>query len=154
MGWCHCGLLSQGKTRPFSHSDLVQPVCPGTEDAIYDNYAMRKFTGIDFMIEPVPDETTLCNFHHLLEAHGLNNLFFDAINRVMVQTGYMMKGGTIVDAIIIHAPSSMKNAEEARDPEMYQTKKGNEWKFGMKCHIGLDAGSGLVHTITVTAAKT
>lgn len=125
----------------------------GVEDAIYDSYAMRKFTGIDFMTEAVPDETTLYNFRHLLEAHGLNKLFFDAINRVMVQTGHMMKGGTIVDATIINAPSSTKNADKARDPEMHQTKKGNERKFGMKCHIGVDAGSGLVHTITVTAAN-
>ena len=126
---------------------------PATEDAIYDSYAMRKFTGIDFMTETVPDETTLCKFRHLLETNGLNKLFFDAINRVMVQTGHMMKGGTIVDATIINAPSSTKNAEKKRDSEMHQTKKGNEWKFGMKCHIGVDAGSGLVHTITVTAAN-
>ena len=126
---------------------------PATEDAIYDSYAMRKFTGINFMTETVPDETTLCKFRHLLEANGLNKLFFDAINRVMVQTGHMMKGGTIVDATIINAPSSTKNADKARDPEMRQTKKGNEWRFGMKCHIGVDAGSGLVHTITVTAAN-
>ena len=124
-----------------------------TEDAIYDSYAMRTFTGINFMTEAVPDETTLCNFRHLLEKHGLNKLFFDAINHVMVQTGHMMKGGTIVDATIINAPSSTKNAQKARDPEMHQTKKGNEWRFGMKCHIGVDAGSGLVHTITVTAAN-
>ena len=127
---------------------------PATEDAIYDSYAMRKFTGIDFMTEAVPDETTLCKFRHLLEENGLNKLLFDAINRVMVQTGHMMKGGTIVDATIINAPSSTKNAEKKRDPEMHQTKKGNEWKFGMKCHIGVDAGSGLVHTMTVTAANT
>ena len=126
---------------------------PATEDAIYDSYAMRKFTGIDFMTEAVPDETTLCKFRHLLEANGLNKLFFDAINRCLVQTGHMMKGGTIVDATIINAPSSTKNAEKARDPEMHQTMKGNEWRFGMKCHIGVDAGSGLVHTITVTAAN-
>lgn len=126
---------------------------PATEDSIYDSYAMRKFTGIDFLKESVPDETTLCKFRHLLEANGLNKLFFEAINRVMVQTGHMMKGGTIVDATIINAPSSTKNAEKARDPEMHQTKKGNEWKFGMKCHIGVDAGSGLVHTIRVTAAN-
>ena len=126
---------------------------PATEDAIYDSYAMRKFTGIDFMTETVPDETTLCKFRHLLETNGLNKLFFDAINRVMVQTGHMMKGGTIVDATIINAPSSTKNAVKKRDSEMHQTKKGNEWKFGMKCHIGVDAGSGLVHTITVTAAN-
>lgn len=103
--------------------------------------------------EYVPDETTLCKFRHLLEANGLNKLFFDAINRVMVATGHMMKGGTIVDATIINAPGSTKNAEKQRDPEMHQTKKGNEWRFGMKCHIGVDAGSGLVHTMTVTAAN-
>lgn len=126
---------------------------PATEDAIYDSYAMRKFTEIDFMTEAVPDETTLCKFRHLLEKNELNKLFFGAINRVMVQTGHMMKGGTIVDATIINAPSSTKNAQKARDPEMHQTKKGNEWRFGMKCHIGVDAGSGLVHTMTVTAAN-
>lgn len=101
---------------------------PATEDAIYDSYAMRKFAGIDFMTENVPDETTLCRFRHLLEENGLNKLFFDAINRVMVATGHMMKGGTIVDATIINAPSSTKNAEKSRDPEMHQTKKGNEWR--------------------------
>ncbi len=126
---------------------------PATEDAIYDSYAMRKFTEIDFMTEAVPDETTLCKFRHLLEKNDLNKLFFDAINRVMVQTGHMMKGGTIVDATIINAPSSTKNAQKARDPEMHQTKKGNEWRFGMKCYIGVDAGSGPVHTMTVTAAN-
>ena len=109
---------------------------PATEDAIYDSYAMRKFTGIDFMTEAVPDETTLCKFRHLLEENGLNKLFFDAINRVMVQAGHMMKGGTIVDATIINAPSSTKNAQKARDSEMHQTKKGNEWRFGMKCQFG------------------
>jgi len=126
---------------------------PGTEDAIYDSYAMRRFTGIDFMTESVPDETTLCKFRHLLEEHGLNKLFFNAINRVMVASGHMMKGGTIVDATIIDAPSSTKNAEKTRDPEMHQTKKGNEWRFGMKCHVGVDAGTGYVHTIEVTAAN-
>ena len=126
---------------------------PATADAIYDSYAMRKFTEIDFMTEAVPDETTLCKFRHLLEKNERNKLFFGAINRVMVQTGHMMKGGTIVDATIVNAPSSTKNAQKARDPEMHQTKKGNEWRFGMKCHIGVDAGSGLVHTMTVTAAN-
>ena len=126
---------------------------PATEDAIYDSYAMRKFTGIDFMKDTVPDETTLCKFRHLLEANGLNKLFFDAITRVMVKTGHIMKGGSIVDATIIDAPSSTKNADKARDPEMHQTRKGNEWRFGMKCHAGVDAGSGLVHTITVTPAN-
>lgn len=125
---------------------------PGVEDAIYDSYAMRKFTGIDFMSESVPDETTLCKFRHLLEEHGLNQLFFEAINHVMVETGHIMKGGTIVDATIIDAPSSTKNKEKKRDPEMHSTKKGNQWRFGMKCHVGVDAGSGYVHTIEVTPA--
>ena len=126
---------------------------PGTEDAIYDSYAMRKFTGIDFMSDSVPDETTLCNFRHLLEEHGLNKLFFDAINQVMEETGHIMKGGTIVDATIIDAPSSTKNAEKKRDPEMHATKKGGQWRFGMKCHAGVDAGTGYVHTIEVTPAN-
>ena len=101
----------------------------------------------------VPDETTLCNFRHLLEKHELNKLFFEAINRAMEQTGHIMKGGTIVDATIIDAPSSTKNAEKKRDPEMHSTKKGNQWRFGMKCHIGVDAGSRLVHTIVTTPAN-
>ena len=126
---------------------------PATEDAVYDSYAMRKFTGIDFMKESVPDETTLCKFRHLLEVNGLNKLFFEAINRVMVQSGHMMKDRTIVDATIIDAPSSAKNAEKARDPEMHQTRKGNVWCFSMKCHVDVDAGSELVHTITVTSAN-
>ena len=126
---------------------------PATEDTVYDSYAMRKFTGIDFLKESVPDETTLCKFRHLLEVNGLNKLFFEAINRVMVQSGHMMKGGTIVDATIIDAPSSTKNVEKARDPEMHQIRKGNEWRFGMKCHVGVDAGSGSVHTVTVTSAN-
>ncbi|HBN83890.1 MAG TPA: IS5/IS1182 family transposase, partial [Clostridiales bacterium] len=109
--------------------------------------------GFVLMTESVPDETMLCKFRHLLKKNGLNKLFFDAINRVMEITGPMMKGGTIVDAIIINAPTSTKNAEKARDPEMHQTKKGKEWCFGMKCHIGVDAGSGLVHTMQATAAN-
>ena len=126
----------------------------GTEDAIYDSYAMRKFMGINFLEEDVPDATTLLKFRRLLEENGLNKVFFDAINGVMVETGHMLKGGTVVDATIINASPSTKNAEKARDPEMHQTKKGNEWRFGMKCHIGVDAFSGLVHTIAVTPANT
>ena len=125
----------------------------GTEDAIYDSYAMRKFVGINFLEEDVPDATTLLKFRRLLEKHGLNKLFFEAINRVMVETGHMLKGGSVVDATIINAPSSTKNAQKQRDPEMHQTKKANEWRFGMKCHIGVDAFSGLVHTIEVTPAN-
>ena len=125
----------------------------GTEDAIYDSYAMRKFVGINFLEEDVPDATTLLKFRRLLEKHGLNKIFFEAINHVMVETGHMLKGGSVVDATIINAPSSTKNAQKQRDPEMHQTKKGNEWRFGMKCHIGVDAFSGLVHTIEVTPAN-
>ena len=125
----------------------------GTEDAIYDSYAMRKFVGINFLEEDAPDATTLLKFRRLLEEHSINKLFFEAINRVMVETGHMLKGGTVVDATIINASPSTKNAEKQRDPEMHQTKKGNEWRFGMKCHIGVDAFSGLVHTIAVTSAN-
>lgn len=125
----------------------------GTEDAIYDSYAMRKFVGINFLEEDAPDATTLLKFRRLLEQHGINKLFFEAINRVMIETGHMLKGSTVVDATIINASPSTKNAEKQRDPEMHQTKKGNEWRFGMKCHIGVDAFSGLVHTIEVTSAN-
>lgn len=125
----------------------------GVEDAIYDSYAFRKFMGIDFLEEQAPDATTLLKFRHLLEENHLCEEFFKAINRVMEVTGHIMHGGTIVDATIINAPSSTKNKERKRDPEMHQTKKGNEWKFGMKCHIGVDAGTGIVHSITVTSAN-
>lgn len=114
---------------------------------------MRKFVEINYLEEDAPDATTLLKFRRLLEQHGLNKLFFDAINRVMVQTGHTLKGGTVIDATIINASPSTKNAEKQRDPEMHQTKKGNEWRFGMKCHIGVDAFSGLVHTIEVTSAN-
>ena len=125
----------------------------GAEDAIYDSYAFRKFMKIDFMTEQVPDATTLLKFRHMIEKNHLGEEFFKAINRVMEATGHIMHGGTIIDATIINAPSSTKNAEKKRDPEMHQTKKGNEWKFGMKCNIGVDAGSGLVHSITATSAN-
>ena len=125
----------------------------GIEDAIYDSYAFRKFMGINFVDEQVPDATTLLKFRHLLEKNHLGEQMFKAISYVLDQGGAMMKGGTIVDATIINAPSSTKNEEKARDPEMHQTKKGNEWRFGMKCHIGVDAGSGYVHTITATSAN-
>ena len=109
--------------------------------------------GINFTEEQVPDATTLLKFRHLLEKNHIGEQMFKAINYVLEQGGAMMKGGTIVDATIINAPSSTKNKEKARDPEMHQTKKGNEWRFGMKCHVGVDAGSGYVHTITATAAN-
>ena len=126
---------------------------PATEDAIYDSYAMRKFMGIDFMKEQVPDATTLLGFRRLVETSGLGKAFFDAINNCLDKCGHLMKGGTIVDAAIINAPSSTKNADKSRDPEMHQTKKGNEWRFGMNCHMGVDAGTGYIHSITATSAN-
>lgn len=123
------------------------------EDAIYDSYAMRKFMGINFMEEQVPDATTLLKFRHLLEDHQIGKVFFDAIKHCLDKAGHMMRGGTIVDATLIAAPSSTKNQTGQRDPEMHQTKKGNEWHFGMKCHIGVDAGTGYVHTVEVTSAN-
>ena len=125
----------------------------GVEDAIYDSYALRKFVGIDFMTEQVPDATTLLHFRHKLEEKELGRAMFDAIKRLMDETGHIMHGGTIVDATIINAPASTKNAAHARDPEMHQTKKGNEWRFGMKAHIGVDAGTGAVVSVEATSAN-
>lgn len=125
----------------------------GTEEAIYDSYAFRKFMGIDFVSEQAPDATTLCKFRKLLNDNGLTELFFDAVKDFLTKHGRMMQGGTIVDATIITAPSSTKNKEGARDPEMHQTKKGNEWHFGMKAHAGVDCGTGYVHTVVATAAS-
>ncbi len=101
----------------------------------------------------VPDATTLLHFRHLLEEKGIGKLFFDAINRCLERAGRMMRGGSIVDATLISAPSSTKNAEKKRDPEMHSVKKGNQWHFGMKCRTGADAGSGFVHTVEATAAN-
>ena len=125
----------------------------GVEDAIYDSYCMRKFMGLDFMTESVPDATTLLKFRHLLEEHGIGKIIFDDIKKALDDAGLIMHGGTIVDATLIAAPSSTKNAKGERDPEMHQTKKGNLWYFGMKVHIGADAGTGCVHTVTATAAN-
>lgn len=125
----------------------------GLEDAIYDSYAMRTFMGVNFFEEQVPDATTLLKFRHLLERHNIGKAFFDAIANTLEKCGYMMRGGSIVDATLISAPSSTKNEKKERDPEMHQTKKGNEWHFGMKCHMGVDAGSGYVHSLETTAAN-
>ncbi|WP_427846243.1 IS5 family transposase [Dehalobacter restrictus] len=125
----------------------------GVEDAIYDSYAMRKFMGIDFIHEQAPDATTLLKFRHLIEGKRLREGILEAINRCLEQCGHIMKGGTIVDATLISAPSSTKNASGSRDPEMHQTKKGNQWYFGMKCHIGVDAGTGYIHGIAATGAN-
>jgi len=125
----------------------------GVEDAIYDSYAMRKFMGLNFMTEKVPDATTLLHFRHMLEESRAGAAMFEAINGVLEANGLIMHGGTIVDATIISAPSSTKNQDKARDPEMHQTKKGNEWRFGMKAHVGVDAGTGYVTRVTATPAN-
>ena len=125
----------------------------GVEDIIYDSYCMRKFMGIDFISETVPDATTLLKFRHLLEKHGIGEVIFEDIKKALDDAGMIMHGGTIVDATLIAAPSSTKNEKGERDPEMHQTRKGNQWYFGMKVHIGADAGTGCVHTITATAAN-
>jgi len=125
----------------------------GVEDAIYDSYAMRKFMGLNFLTEKVPDATTLLHFRHMLEESRAGEAMFEAINGVLEANGLIMHGGTIVDATIISAPSSTKNQDKARDPEMHQTKKGNEWRFGMKAHVGVDAGTGYVTKVTATPAN-
>ncbi|MBN3751256.1 IS5 family transposase [Burkholderia sp. Se-20373] len=125
----------------------------GLEDALYDSIAMRAFAGIDLAVEDVPDATTLLKFRRLLVEHDLTRKLFDEIGMSLCERGLMMKEGTLVDATIIEAPSSTKNAEKSRDPEMHQTKKGNEWHFGMKAHIGVDAESGLVHSVVGTSAN-
>ena len=115
--------------------------------------AMRTFMGLDFMNESAPDATTLLKFRHLLEKYKIGEKIFADINLRLEESGLIMHGGTIVDASIISAPSSTKNAKGERDPEMHQTKKGNQWYHGMKVHAGVDAGTGFVHTITGTAAN-
>ena len=125
----------------------------GLEDAIYDSQAMREFLGIDLAREQVPDATTLLKFRRLLEQHELTKAIFDKVNEHLGERGLLMREGTLVDATIIAAPSSTKNQDGERDPEMHQTKKGNAWHFGMKAHIGVDADSGLVHSVHVTSAN-
>ena len=120
---------------------------PGVEEALYDSPAMRRFVGIDLGREPVPDETTMCRFRHLLEAHDLGRRLFEEVQRHLAENGLKVSTGTIVDATIISAPSSTKNADKARDPEMRQTRKGNQWYFGMKAHFGVDSRSKLIHAV-------
>ncbi len=124
-----------------------------TEDAIYDSQAMRGFARIDLAADGVPDATTLLKFRRLLEAHDLCKGLFNAINADLATRGLMMREGTLVDATLLAAPPSTKNKEKKRDPEMHQTRKGSQWYFGMKAHIGADRDSKLVHTMVVTAAN-
>ncbi|MBD3743452.1 MAG: IS5 family transposase, partial [Stenotrophomonas sp.] len=125
----------------------------GIEDAIYDSQAIRRFVGIDLGREAAPDATTLLKFRRLLEEKGLTDAIFNAINAHLAEKGLFLRQGTVVDATIIAAPPSTKNRTGERDPEMHQAKKGNQWHFGMKAHIGADAESGLVHTVIGTAAN-
>ena len=130
--------------------NLADEAC---EDALYDVPVFREFCRIDLGRERVPDATTLLHFRHLLERHGLGSAMFAKIGELLMANGMKLSGGTIVDATLIAAPPSTKNQEKSRDPEMHQTKKGNEWHFGMKLHIGTDSQSGLIHSASVTAAN-
>lgn len=125
----------------------------GIEEAIYDSYAFRSFMKINFIDEQVPDATTLLKFRHLLEQNGIPQQIFEALNKVFEEHGLIMRGGTIVDATIIQAPTSTKNEKKERDPEMKSTRKGNQYYFGIKAHVGVDAGTGYVHTVAVTSAN-
>ena len=125
---------------------------PGMEDLLYEAESVRQFVGLK-LSEALPDETTILNFRHLLERHGLGRSLFEEINAHLESQGLRLREGTIVDASIIEAPYSTKNRAGERDPEMHQTKKGNQWHFGMKVHIGVDADTGLVHSMSTTSAN-
>ena len=125
---------------------------PAMEEALYEIGSMRMFAGLS-MTGPIPDETTILNFRRMIEEHDLAPDILERVNAHLSRKGLLLKQGTIVDATIIAAPSSTKNKEGKRDPEMHQTKKGEQWYFGMKAHIGVDADSGLVHTVETTAAN-
>jgi transposase, IS5 family len=126
---------------------------PAVEEALYDSRALRAFVGIDLGQEPVPDETTVMRFRHLLEHNGLGEKI-TAVGQVLQQRGLRLSRGTIVDATIIAAPSSTKNAQGERDPEMHQTRKGKQWYFGMKVHVGVDSRSKVIHSVVTTPANT
>src|SRR6058998_381470 len=126
---------------------------PAVEEALYDSAVMRQFVGIDLGCEPAPDETTVCKFRHLLEEHRLGEQILGKVNLHLQAKGVRITTGTIVDATIIHAPSSTKNRDQRRDPEMHQTRKGKQWYFGMKAHVGVDSKTKIIHTAVATAAN-
>jgi IS5 family transposase len=126
---------------------------PAVEEALYESASMRAFAGIELASEPAPDETTVCKFRHLLERNGLGTKLFQEVGRYLQSRGMKVSSGTIVDATIINAPSSTKNASGERDPEMHQTKKGNQWFFGMKGHVGVDNKTKLIHSVAASAAN-
>src|SRR5246127_5580724 len=126
---------------------------PGVEEALYESAALRRFVGVDLGVAPAPDETTICRFRHLLEKHDLGGLMLEAVNVHLEAKGIRIATGTIVDATIIDAPSSTKNQSGERDPEMHQTRKGTQWYFGLKAHIGVDSKEGVVHSVCTSAAS-
>jgi transposase, IS5 family len=152
----------KGGRRPFPLATMLRIYClqqwynlsdPGAEEALYDIQSMRAFCGLDLGCDEIPDETTILNFRHLLERHDLTKAIFAAVAEHLEAKGEMLRGGTIVDATLIAASPSTKNKQQKRDPEMSSSKKGNQWYFGMKAHVGVDAESGLVHTAGVTTGK-
>ena len=126
---------------------------PGAEEALYDMHSMRDFVGLDLARDPIPDESTILNFRHLLEKHGLTKALFSEVAMFLQDRALLLRGGTIMDATLIAASPSTKNEPRKRDPEMSQSKKGSQWYFGIKAHIGVDAKSGLVHTVKTTTGK-
>jgi transposase, IS5 family len=126
---------------------------PAMEDALYEIESMRRFAGLELIDDALPDESTILRFRHLLERHQLTKQMLETINEVLEERGALLKGGTMVDATIIQAAPSTKNRAKTRDPEMHQTKKGKQWHFGMKVHVGADVNSGTVHTVSVTPAN-
>lgn len=126
---------------------------PLMEEMLIDTPCFRRFAGIDMIEDRIPDETTILNFRHLLEEHRIAEQILESVNQSLSEKGVMLKEGTILDATIINAPSSTKNKKRERDPEMHSVAKGNQWFFGMRCHIGVDAASGLVHSVVSTAAN-
>ena len=152
----------QGGRRPFPLPAMLRIYClqqwynlsdPGAEEALYDIHSMRAFCGLELVCDAIPDETTILNFRHLLERHDLTKAIFECVAEHLAAKGELLRGGTIVDATLIAASPSTKNKEQRRDPEMSSSKKGNQWYFGMKAHVGVDAESGLVHTAGVTTGK-
>src|SRR5260370_40694450 len=125
---------------------------PVAEDALYESPVLRRFAGVDVGRAPVPDESTILQFRHLLEKHELGGAMLNAVNQYLESRGIRISTGTIVDATIIHAPSSTRNRSGERDPEIHQTEKGNQWYFGMKAHIGVDSREGVVHSVGSSAA--
>ena len=151
-----------GGRRPFPLAVMLRIYClqqwyalsdPGAEEALYDIQSMRAFAGLELGRDAIPDETTILNFRHLLERHDLTKAVFAAVAEHLEAQGALLRGGTIVDATLIAASPSTKNEAQKRDPEMRSSKKGNQWYFGMKAHIGVDAKSGLVHTAGVTTGS-